>query len=188
MLETVLPLFVAAEKARGIFRGVSFGKAFLVWSVMVFTVHGAATVGLGAQSREECNKCCAEQGFDEYYLDQCKLKCFRNHDHCVGGAAKHRPPAAETPRAETPRATEPRPEARPPRASLRFPDPLNLVPGREWEAANQILALNGIPAQHPNHQRALKAVEAILVQFGKQNPQGGNLPVAVLGKIIQQYR
>jgi hypothetical protein len=65
---------------------------------------------------------------------------------------------------------------------------LDLTAGREWEAAAQIVGINGIGPGHPNHQRAVKAVEQVLVNFARNNPQGGKLPVTELQKIIGSLR
>jgi hypothetical protein len=63
-----------------------------------------------------------------------------------------------------------------------------MVPGREWEAAGQILAANGVSPQNPNYQAGLKAIEAVLIEFAKANPGGGKLPTAQLERIIRQVR
>lgn len=173
----------------------------------------------GEQTRDQCRKCCETKGFDEFYLEQCKLKCFRTPDHCVDSkagapapaakqaapptageqppAAERRPPAVrEAPPAparqmQPPGATEappPRREAKPRPGAFTWPSPLNLTPGREWEAAGQILAVNGMAQQHPNYQRALRAVEAVLINFARNNPQGGQLPTGELEQILRQNR
>ncbi len=159
-------------------------------------VAGFSTAVMAEQTREQCYDCCKSQGLDEYYSDQCRLKCFRNNDHCVGQqrkqptaeapapAAKAQPaptdPAAERPAPERPVAAE--------RPQFRYPNPLNLVPGKEFEAAGQILAVNGIPPQHPQYAAGLKAVEQVLVQFARANPSGGRLPTAQLERILRQLR
>lgn|GEM_PF-1230059 len=169
------------------------------------------------QTRDQCRKCCEGKGFDDYYLEQCKLKCFRSPDHCADAKAAPapstereavRPAPAERPPAVEPRppSTEPRPavrqpapppsteppaprrEAAPRGAPFSWPGQLSLTPGKEWEAAGQILSANGIPPQHPNAQRALQAIEAVLVDFARRNPQGGQLPTAALEQIIRQNR
>ena len=99
-------------------------------------------------------------------------------------AAKAQPaptgPAAERPAPEKPPGAE--------KAQFRYPNPLNLVPGKEFEAAGQILAVNGIPPQHPQYAAGLKAVEQVLVQFARANPSGGRLPTAQLERILRQLR
>ncbi len=85
------------------------------------------------------------------------------------------------------------PSGQPPRPSsdsvqLVWPSPLNLTPGRESEAAAQILALNGIPTQHPGYAAALMAIQNVLVNFARTNPGGGKLPTAELARIIMQYK
>lgn len=177
------------------------------------------------QTRDECRKCCEGRGLDEYYLEQCKLKCFRSPDHCLDARTAPRSETKESAQpapAERPRAAEPRPVVRQPpaptdgetlpvpgtqapppgasevrprqrepaqqRAAFTWPNPLNLTPGREWEAAGQILAANGMVPQHPNYQRALRAVEAVLIDFARNNPQGGQLPTVALEQILRQNR
>jgi hypothetical protein len=63
-----------------------------------------------------------------------------------------------------------------------------MAPGKEWEAAAQLLAYNGISPQHPNYQPALRSVEQILTQFARANPGGGRLPTAQLDRVIKQFR
>jgi len=173
--------------------------------VMFLLVHVSGTKTLSAQTRDQCDRCCEKSGTDEYYTEQCKLKCFRNPDHCVGGkgaqsAAPERAPAPPTaapptpaqpkaamPPSAEPRATSPAPPAQP-KAAFRWPNPLTLAPGRESDAAAQILSLNGIPPQHPNFPRALPVVQNILVEFARANPTGGSLPTAQLERVIRQLR
>jgi len=163
-----------------------------------------------AQTREECNKCCKEMFSDEYYAEQCRLKCFRNPGHCAGlrpsrTSAPTRDQAdQQTPPREVvkPEVSRTRPESRPPQEAavqrpapaqrqspaFRWPDTLVLTPGREWEAAGQILAANGIPPQHPNFTPGVKAIEAVLTDFARRNPGGGDLPVDQLERILSQLR
>lgn len=198
-------------------------KVFLLGTLLAVTlVHFAGTPALSAQTREQCHKCCESQGYDEYYLDQCKLQCFRNPDHCAGlkpgpaprsqPAPAAKPPAAARPMPrEQPSAMQPMPRELPPeaqpvvpreqppaaqrpatpapaRAAFQWPNPLTLVPGRESDAAAQILVLNGIPPQHPNFGAGVNAVQAVLVDFARNNPAGGSLPTAQLERIIKQLR
>ncbi len=155
--------------------------------------------GTAAQTKEQCHDCCKGQGLDEYYLEQCRLKCFRNNDHCVGHQKKQPTAEAPAPPAQTQPAPAARPvpperevavaERQPPAApQFRWPNPLNLVPGKEIEAAGQILGANGIPPQHPQYTPALKAVEQVLIQFARSNPSGGRLPTAQLERILRQLR
>ena len=173
------------------------------------------------QTRKQCDKCCKSTNQDEYYQEQCLLKCFRNHDHCRGGASTHTP---QQPQQSIERQTPPNevqsPPVQPPqrqvqpkrvppppvtvdqqpvappeqprqaqtRPAFQWPNPLNLVPGREWEAAGQILAVNNFPPQHPNYQPALKAIEGVLINFARANPTGGKLPTTQLEQILRQYR
>jgi hypothetical protein len=113
-------------------------------------------------------------GYDEYYLEQCRLRCFRNPDHCKGSAVKAAP--------------EPEKKPQPKRAKFRWPQPLNLTPGKEWEAAAQILALNGIAPGHRNYQKALTSIQNILVDFVRKNPSGGKLPTARLERVLRRNR
>jgi hypothetical protein len=89
------------------------------------------------------------------------------------------------------RPPQPQPAAPPkynPKTMLRFPSPLNLVPGKEAEAAGQILAINGVPPQHPAYPSALRAIEQVLVNFARNNPSGGQLPTAELERVFGQIR
>jgi hypothetical protein len=74
------------------------------------------------------------------------------------------------------------------RGLLVFPSPLNLVPGRESEAAGQILSLNGISPQHPNYRAGVQALTAILQNFARNNPAGGSLPTDEMQKVIVQLK
>ncbi|MDA8406023.1 MAG: hypothetical protein M0T73_04070 [Deltaproteobacteria bacterium] len=150
------------------------------------------------QTREQCDECCKKSGYDDYYLEQCRLKCFRNHDYCMGPKGSHAEPSANKP--ETPVQTtrppserpveqpEPQPQQQVQKPKFVWPNPLNLIPGREGEAAAHILALNGIPPQHPNYARAMGAIQGILINFARNNPSGGALPTAQLQQIISQLR
>jgi hypothetical protein len=176
--------WVGAQKGPGaLFLGI-----FLAFTL----VHTLGTAAFGAQSREECNKCCQAQNADDYYAEQCRLKCFRNSNYCMEqkSSRKHQPPpaaAAEAPqRQPTPSAEAPK--QRPKRTTFRLPNPLNLTPGRESDAAAQILALNGILPQHPRYQAALQAMTNVLVNFARAHPSGGKLPVAQLENILRQMR
>ncbi len=197
-----------------------------------------------AQTRDQCEKCCRNSIQDEYYSEQCRLKCFRNPDHCADRKSKQdareevAPPTSATPgpapgtRARrpvtVPGSTPPSVSGQPPSAAgtvgpppggpvmtgppteahrpptgaphgmtprqasqrglLVFPSPLNLVPGRESEAAGQILNLNGISPQHPNYQAGVQAITAILQNFARNNPAGGSLPTEELQKVIVQLK
>lgn len=164
---------------------------------------------LSSQSRDLCDKCCRESGLDDYYFEQCKLKCFRNPDHCVDRRATNAPSAPPPPQA-TPQRTLPPAQESPsgppaavtqpnepaPRTSkpsrrdivFRWPESLILTPGRELDAAGQILMANGIAPQHPNFPLAAKAIEGVLVDFARRNPTGGDLPTDQLERILMQYR
>jgi len=164
----------------------------LLLAVVLIHVSGSAT--LSAQTRDQCDRCCQGQGLDEYYTEQCKLRCFRNPDSCTEQKATRTPaatppPAVEAPqRQPAPAAEAARPQPQPPRRAFRLPDPLNLSPGRERDAAAQILALNGVLPQHPQYAAALQAIENVLVNFARSNPSGGKLPKAQLENILRQLR
>ncbi|MFH1117503.1 MAG: hypothetical protein V1792_26585 [Pseudomonadota bacterium] len=150
-------------------------------AIVPVVFHFAAASAYCEQTKEECRRCCEQKGLDEYYTDQCKLKCFRSPDHCTGGGEAVReapaPQEQKTPRKPRARSSE-----------FRWPNPLNLTPGKEWEAAAEILSMNGITPQHPNAAPALQAVEAILQDFVRNNPQGGSLPTAQVRQIIKRYK
>lgn len=151
----------------------------LSFSLALVVVHFSATVALCEQTKAECQRCCEKKDLDEYYTEQCKLKCFRDPDHCTGGG--------ETVR-QAPRKRTAPPERRARRSAFNWPHPLNLTPGNEWEAAAQILSMNGITPQHRNAAPALQEVEAILKEFVRTHPQGGSLPTAQVRRIIKKYK
>lgn len=157
--------------------------ALVVGVLLVLATSFHTDRAFAAQSKEQCRKCCEAKGDDEYFVEQCKLKCFRDPGHCVGGRTEPRPAPTTSP---APEEGEAKPAKR--RAEFRWPQPLNLVPGREWEAAAEILSMNGIPPQHPNAARALQAVEGILADFARRNPSGGRLPTEQLERVIREYR
>ncbi len=199
-----------------------------------------------AQTRDQCEKCCRNSIQDEYYSEQCRLKCFRNPDSCADQKpkaddreestapapthrARVRPPTvppgagATSPRVSGPPASVPGVMGQPPagpvspgppataqrppsqpqtavphggmsprqasqRGMLVFPSPLNLVPGRESEAAAQILNLNGISPQHPNFAAGIQAIAGILQNFARNNPTGGSLPTEEMQRVIIQMK
>ncbi len=172
---------------------------FQIFFIVLVTV-SQFTLAHSQQTREQCYDCCSKSGYDEYFTEQCRLKCFRNSDHCVqpkGGKTQVSP----VPKAQAEKPAKPRPadqpsvsaaeqpaRPQPRRAEFLWPNPLNLVPGREFEAAGQILALNGFVPQHPNYALALRAIEQVLIDFGRNNPAGGALPTAQLERLVGQYR
>jgi hypothetical protein len=165
-------------------RPILFIATLIFFTGMIFMADPA----YADQTREECYKCCDDQGLDDYYQEQCRLKCFRNNEHCTGKRKKPAPVVSEP---EPPRETRPAPAATrpaPERRAFQWPNPLNLVPGREWEAAGQILAANGIPPQHPHYAAAQKSIEQVLVEFARANPGGGKLPTAQLERVLNQIR
>jgi hypothetical protein len=152
-------------------------------------VHFTGSSAHGTQTREQCDACCKNAGYDEYYAEQCKLKCFRNPDHCSLGSTRREASPVAAPAQEA--APEPEQERvkQPPRQSrFVWPNPLNLVPGKEGEAAAQILAVNGISQQHPYYQPALRDIQAVLMEFARNNPTGGRLPTVQLERIVGQLR
>jgi hypothetical protein len=206
-------------RGRHWFRNSCSFVAGLMLLVAAILVLSAASGSVAAQTRDQCHKCCSSVERDEYYLDQCKLKCFRNPDHCTTAQAgvQGAPPEA------APQRRRGRPAERPPQVApqtapqgapqampqgmpgggpqppsegaggeqsftFKWPDPLNLTPGKEWEAAGQILAANGVPPQHPGYASAVKAIEGVLVDFARRNPQGGNLPATTLKNIILRLK
>ena len=169
-------------------------------SLVAAMVHWSSVTTMAAQTKEQCEKCCEGQGHDEYYLDQCKLRCFRSPDHCTDQKVQKAPaPRPQTKARPTPppQAAQPsQPATVPPEASqpqdqgtvFRWPETLNLSPGREGEAAEIIVQGNGIPPQHRNYAKAVQGVTAALVDFVRKNPQGGNIPTSTLARIIVRYR
>ncbi|MCA1960252.1 MAG: hypothetical protein LDL33_05615 [Desulfomonile sp.] len=184
---------VSGGAHRGFVRTVAMSGAALIMLILLILPYPPAQA---QQTRDQCRKCCEGKGFDDYYLEQCKLKCFRTPDHCTDAKAAPAPTAVREPDrralAEQPPAVSseaaPRREAAQRGAPFSWPSQLSLTPGREWEAAGQILSANGIPPQHPNAQRALQAIESVLIDFARKNPQGGQLPTAALEQIIRQNR
>ncbi len=187
--------WVGARKALG---------ALIFGIFLAFTfVHLFGSAAFALQTREQCDKCCQAQNADEYYREQCKLRCFRNPDQCMDqksmrkaapglAPAAEAPPRQPAPSAEAPEPQPPvsaeAPRPQPKRSAFQWPNPLNLAPGREREAAAQILAVNGILPQHPQYAPALQAVESVLVNFARANPSGGKLPTAQLENILRQLR
>ncbi len=154
------------------------------------------------QTREQCNRCCTASHEDEYYREQCKLRCFRDHDSCTDSGAQgkkkssttapeHRKPPERVKRLDTQRSPEKHADAArpsPKQRAFHFPNPLNLTPGREAAVAGELTTLNGIPPHHPNHVTAAQAIERVLIRFVKTHPTGGRLPTTQLEAIITKYR
>jgi hypothetical protein len=176
--------------------------ALLFWVPLVLLLsHLSGAAAPAAQTKEQCEKCCEGLGHDEYYLDQCKLKCFRTPDHCADQKSQKEPPAQpqtrSRPAAPPPEASQPSPpattapEPSQPREQgivFRWPETLNLSPGREAEAAAIIVQGNGISPQNPNYSKAVSGIAAALIDFARKNPQGGNIPTSRLARIIMRYR
>jgi hypothetical protein len=171
----------------------TLGALLVGFFLLFFLVHITGSAALSAQTREQCDKCCQAQSSDEYYAEQCKLRCFRNPDYCMDQKSMRKPappppPAAEAPPRQPAPTAEAPPRQQPQRSAFQWPNPLNLAPGREREAAAQILAVNGILPQHPQYAAGLQAVENVLVNFARANPSGGKLPTAQLENILRQLR
>ncbi len=165
----------------------AISRLLLVCCLTLTLVGLSGSAALSSQTREQCDACCTHAGYDEYYLEQCKLKCFRNHNHCEGkGIKQSEKQAAPEPAAKEPEQEPARPQER--EIRLAWPNPLNLVPGKELEAAAQILAVNGISQQHPHYNAALLDLQAVLMNFVKTHPQGGKLPTTQLKRILKQLK
>ena len=173
---------------------------FLLTLLITVGENNSGGQALFQQTREQCDECCKKTGHDDYYLEQCKLKCFRNHDYCMGPKGTHAEPPSPAKKQETPVPTSqpqrerpveqpaPQPQQQVQKPRFVWPNPLNLTPGREGEAAAHILALNGISPQHPNYAQALGAIQGVLINFARNNPSGGVLPTAQLQQIISKLR
>lgn len=158
----------------------------LLCSIALGLAGFSSSPALGSQTRDQCERCCKSKETDDFYLEQCRLKCFRTPDHCKAATAEERAtPPKPAPAPERKPAATPRPASR---TAFQYPNPLRLVPGKEWEAAGLILTLNGIPQQHPKHQEAMRSMVAVLTDFVKRNPQGGSLPTAALEAIVKKYK
>ncbi|MFC1834141.1 hypothetical protein ACFL2Q_05330 [Thermodesulfobacteriota bacterium] len=149
-----------------------------------------------AQTRDQCRACCEKAGLDEYYMEQCKLKCYRDHNHCAAKMSTRPSAKASTrkPRSDSAVRAKKKPRVRQARrrkkrrpTEFKLPSPLQVTPGQEWIAAGLILEINGIPRSHPNHTRALQEMEAVLRNFAQTNPQGGRIPTDALVDIIGKY-
>jgi hypothetical protein len=176
--------------------------ALMVTFLVMAVVSDSACQVFSKQTREQCDECCGKSGYDEYYAEQCRLKCFRNHDHCIGVkgvTADKQAPAIEKPQPsaqreqlqqepQPPRVAPAKPKPQVDKPQLVWPNPLNLAPGREGQAAAHILNLNGIPPQHPNYPMALRSIQDILINFARNNPGGGALPTSQLERIISQMK
>lgn len=165
----------------------------LCWLGMLFPLFSLST--MADQTKEQCRECCRRAGYQDYYLEQCLLRCHRNPQHCMLEQSTRGQPQEPTPTAQTVEnppddQSQPAPQPRPRRTepSFQWPNPLSLTPGKEIEAATHILVLNGIPQNHPQFPAAVKAVEAILVNFVRSNPAGGKLPTAQLERVLRQFR
>jgi hypothetical protein len=222
-------------------------KALFLLCISALIIFSPVPPAFSAQTRDQCENCCRSSSQDEYYSEQCRLKCFRNPDHCadqkskpddreeitspsptprprvrpptvapgptpprVSGAAPSAPGTMGPPpggqftpgppaTAQRPPAPPAQPQgAAPPggmtpghasqRGMLVFPSPLNLVPGREAEAAGQILNLNGVSPQHPNYAAGVQAITGILQNFARNNPSGGSLPTDEMQRVIIQLK
>ncbi|MBI5571974.1 MAG: hypothetical protein HY914_18675 [Desulfomonile tiedjei] len=175
-------------------KGVSvsyFAQAVGMSFLSLFVVSLLVSPAFSDQTREQCEECCRKGGYDEYYLEQCRLFCYRHPDHCTGNRSSRLPGSEVAPKVAPKPEPEPEPAptaAEAPAPKFRWPTPLNLVPGRERDAAAQILTLNGIPPQNPNFMAAVQQMEQVLIGFVRANPQGGRLPTAQLERILRQFK
>ncbi len=165
------------------------GIVLITLFVLAFAAVAATPRVYATQTKAQCRECCEKMGYDNYYEEQCKLKCFRDADHCKGSSAKPKPDPEPQRAAEQPKQTQ-APRRPQPRDGIVFkwPNPLSLTPGKEQEAAAQILAVNGMPPNHPNYMLALRSIQGVLQNFVRLNPQGGKLPTDQLVKIFLKYR
>lgn len=196
------------------FKLLSIRKWTCLALMLCIAFSASGSICFGEQTRDQCRECCRSQGLDEYYTDQCILKCFRNSDHCQAKPSREalppkpeprervaepapqnpqpapppQPLAVQPPQDRPVPAAKPRPAPAPAQSGFNWPNPLNLVPGKEIEAAGQILAANGVMPQHPQFQAAAQAIEQVLVNFARSNPSGGKLPTAQLEQILRQLR
>ena len=164
---------------------------FCVWLIVLF-VFPTGTIAAGKQSKEQCKRCCEKQyEGDQFSIDQCKLKCFRNTDHCIlekSSAPEARVEEDQEKKKKPAKKKKQRKKRRRTKTiTLKWPDPLNLMPQQEVVAAAQILEINGLSMQNPNYGQALYEVTAILIQFRVDNPQGGDLPTEALKNVLIKY-
>jgi hypothetical protein len=164
--------------------------SFFVLSTAFLLVCQFGTVSFAEQTKEECRACCDGMGFDDYYLEQCKLKCYRNPDHCKGGKVKDPPPVAKKKKTikKKKKKKKKKKRIRRKKITLRFPSPLSITPGEEWKTAVEILVINGITSRNRNFVAAVQSVERVLADFTLNNPQGGQLPTTQLEQIIVKYK
>lgn len=162
------------------FNRATFGALLNCLAVIVL-LSISAQFAEAAQTREECDRCCERQGYDDYFTEQCKLKCFRDPSHCGGGTS------IKSAKPKKKKATKKKRKRRQ-RITLRFPSPLNITPGEEWKSAVEICVINGITSSNRNFAAAVQGVEQILIDFAKNNPSGGNLPTTKLERIIVRYK
>lgn len=170
---------------RALMRPASFLVTLILPAVLCLAILGSATPA-GAATREECKRCCDTKGYDEYYLEQCKLKCYRDPNHCKPGRASRSKPTV-APEKKKKKKKKKRKRRRK-KITLRFPSPLNITPGEEWRTAVEICVFNGITSRHPKYVEAVRRIEAILQQFARSNPQGGELPTTQLERAIVRYK
>ena len=124
---------------------ISYGTFFfLCVSAIIFSI---IPPSFASQTRDQCEKCCRSSTQDEYYSEQCRLKCFRNPDHCVDQKSKQdareevAPPSGATPGPAPGRESVIRvgpPPSMPPRTSgppPTVPGPVGPPPGRPGTVA-----------------------------------------------------
>jgi hypothetical protein len=157
---------------------------------MLCTVITSSSVS-AAQTKNQCQRCCDNKYEDEYYAERCRLECHRDPDHCKGhqeAPKKKQKPEVKKKRKKPKRATRRKPKKKKKTVTLRFPNPLNIIPGEEWRTAVELVVLNGITSRHPKFVQAVEQVERILISFRVNNPQGGELPTEALERVIVKYK
>ena len=79
-------------------------KALFFLCISSLIIFSPVPPAFSAQTRDQCEKCCRSSNQDEYYSEQCRLKCFRNPDHCVDQKSKPDDQEELTSPSPTPRA------------------------------------------------------------------------------------
>lgn len=183
----------STEKEMALRTSQIMGIVLISCLALAYTAFMDTPGALAKQTKAQCRECCEKMGYDDYYKDQCKLKCFRDPEHCKGAKPQPKPVAKPEPKPKPePVAKKRRPRPRGSQSGgkivFKWPNPLTLTPGRERDAAAQILAVNGMPPNHPNYMLALRSIEGVLKNFARLNPQGGKLPTDQLVEILLKYR
>jgi hypothetical protein len=147
------------------------------------------TKARAAKTKEECQECCDRKYDDEYYAERCRLECHRDTEHCTAAPEKRKKPEVKPKKKKKrPKRAKRRKPKKKKTITLRFPNPLNIIPGEEWRTAVELVVLNGITSRHPKFVQAVERVEKILINFRVNNPQGGELPTKALERAIVKYK